>query len=78
MVPRIVSINCRSTLASCSARTLETEEVPDAGAAVGAADAAVPAGVERVAGPEAAAGAGVEVKEKVGATGDGESIEYGV
>eukprot|EP00965_Chrysotila_dentata_P024746 820657-Pleurochrysis_carterae.AAC.2 len=62
-----------------SARTLETEEALVAGAAIGAAAAgAAPAGVERVVGPDAAVGAGVEENVKVGPTGEGESMVYGV
>eukprot|EP00965_Chrysotila_dentata_P234318 6200100-Pleurochrysis_carterae.AAC.1 len=80
-------MSCRSTLANCSgeitkwslssvvrARTVESDEA-DVGAAV--LDA-VPAGVERVVGPDAAAGAGTEGKENVGAMGEGESMMYGV
>eukprot|EP00965_Chrysotila_dentata_P054868 1821852-Pleurochrysis_carterae.AAC.1 len=39
---------------------------------------AAPAGVERVAGPVAAAAAGAAAKLKVGTTGEGESRGYGV
>eukprot|EP00965_Chrysotila_dentata_P033044 1101060-Pleurochrysis_carterae.AAC.2 len=45
--------------------------------AVGAAEGAEPAGVERVAGPVATA-AGVEGKVNVEAIGEGEAIGYGV
>eukprot|EP00965_Chrysotila_dentata_P153165 5061607-Pleurochrysis_carterae.AAC.1 len=82
MVPRIVFISCRSTLASClgeitkwslssvvQARTLETGAAA-AGAAVGVALA----GVERVAGPVAAEAAGFVGKVNMGMMGEGESI----
>eukprot|EP00965_Chrysotila_dentata_P134512 4449088-Pleurochrysis_carterae.AAC.1 len=78
----------RSTLASCSgditkgslssvvrARTEET-----GAAAAGAAEAVEPAGVDRVAGPIAAAAAAAAASARgnvnVGAIGDGESIVY--
>eukprot|EP00965_Chrysotila_dentata_P167215 5521369-Pleurochrysis_carterae.AAC.1 len=86
IVLSMVSMSCRSTLANCSGEitkwslssvvrvcTLETDEALVAGAAVGAAAIAVAlAGVERVVGPDAVAGAGVDEKVKVGATGEGE------
>eukprot|EP00965_Chrysotila_dentata_P117247 3874940-Pleurochrysis_carterae.AAC.2 len=85
-VLKIVSISCRSMLASCSggitkwslssgvnAQTLET-----VAAAVGAAAGAAPAGVERVVGPAVAAAAGAEGNTDTGAIGEGASIVQGM
>eukprot|EP00965_Chrysotila_dentata_P100838 3331031-Pleurochrysis_carterae.AAC.1 len=86
IVLKMVSISCRSTLASCSGEMTKwsfSSEVkgrtPKTGAATGAAVAgAALAGVDRVVGPEAAALVGAGANVNVGAMGEGASMEYGV
>eukprot|EP00965_Chrysotila_dentata_P173747 5735877-Pleurochrysis_carterae.AAC.1 len=79
----MVSISCRSTLASCSGEITKwsfSSEVKgrtlEVGVAAGAAEAgAALAGVDRVAGPDAAVLAGAGANVNVGAMAEGASME---